>query len=133
MTRGRSSFLNVEALVVLTVVVASSLDLGVRCSPSHRSRHHADLSHEEQQQQQHQRDHERVMRPSDVVNSELPRAEPFSSSNPTDSDPLVIQTRNGRVRGATLKAATGNKVDAWFGIPYAQKPIGEFVARKKIE
>ncbi|KAJ8684458.1 hypothetical protein QAD02_020250 [Eretmocerus hayati] len=34
------------------------------------------------------------------------------------------QTKKGWVRGKTLTATTGNKVDAWFGIPYAQKPIG---------
>ena len=125
MTRGRSSFLNVEALVVLTVVVASSLDFGVRCSPSHRSRHHADFSHEDQQQQQqqHQREHERAMRPSDVQ-PELPRAEPLRMTGAADDDPLIVQTRKGRVKGATLSAATGKKVDAWFGIPYAQKPLG---------
>nr|AFI47642.1 ace-1(R) [Plutella xylostella] len=44
---------------------------------------------------------------------------------PDDDDPLVVRTRKGRVRGITLTAATGKKVDAWFGIPYAQKPIGD--------
>ncbi|XP_052132123.1 acetylcholinesterase-like [Frankliniella occidentalis] len=33
-------------------------------------------------------------------------------------------TKKGRVRGVTLRAATGKDVDAWLGIPYAQKPIG---------
>ncbi|PZC86944.1 hypothetical protein B5X24_HaOG200211 [Helicoverpa armigera] len=44
---------------------------------------------------------------------------------PEDEDPLVVRTRKGRVRGITLTAATGKKVDAWFGIPYAQKPVGD--------
>ncbi|KAJ2943978.1 hypothetical protein O0L34_g8300 [Tuta absoluta] len=44
---------------------------------------------------------------------------------PEEDDPLVVRTRKGRVRGITLTAATGKKVDAWFGIPYAQKPIGD--------
>ena len=30
----------------------------------------------------------------------------------------------GRIRGTTLTATTGKQVDAWMGIPYAQKPIG---------
>lgn len=42
-----------------------------------------------------------------------------------DHDPLVVMTKKGRVRGTTLTAATGKTVDAWLGIPYAQKPIGE--------
>ena len=40
-------------------------------------------------------------------------------------DPLIIETKKGKVRGITLTAATGKLVDAWLGIPYAQKPIGE--------
>ncbi|KAE8739068.1 Carboxyl/Cholinesterase 53, partial [Frankliniella occidentalis] len=40
-----------------------------------------------------------------------------------DHDPLVVMTKKGRVRGVTLRAATGKDVDAWLGIPYAQKPI----------
>lgn len=39
-------------------------------------------------------------------------------------DPLVVKTTKGRIRGITLTAATGKQVDAWMGIPYAQKPIG---------
>ncbi|KAJ9587338.1 hypothetical protein L9F63_019139, partial [Diploptera punctata] len=39
-------------------------------------------------------------------------------------DPLIIETKKGKVRGTTLTAATGKLVDAWLGIPYAQKPIG---------
>lgn len=42
----------------------------------------------------------------------------------TGEDPLVVQTKKGKVRGITLTAATGKKVDAWLGIPFAQKPIG---------
>ncbi|CAG0920911.1 unnamed protein product [Notodromas monacha] len=41
-------------------------------------------------------------------------------------DPLVIDTTKGRVRGKTLTAATGKKVDAWLGIPYGQPPVGEY-------
>jgi len=41
-------------------------------------------------------------------------------------DPLIVETKKGKVRGVTLTAANGKLVDAWLGIPYAQKPIGEF-------
>jgi acetylcholinesterase len=48
------------------------------------------------------------------------------SGHGLQDDPLIIETKKGRVRGLTLTAATGKLVDAWLGIPYAQKPVGEF-------
>ncbi|PNF29354.1 Acetylcholinesterase [Cryptotermes secundus] len=47
-----------------------------------------------------------------------------SRVNEGQGDPLIIETKKGRVRGITLTAATGKLVDAWLGIPYAQKPVG---------
>lgn len=41
-----------------------------------------------------------------------------------DEDPLIITTDKGKVRGFTLEAPSGKKVDAWFGIPYAKPPVG---------
>ncbi|KAF5282151.1 hypothetical protein FQR65_LT02848 [Abscondita terminalis] len=38
---------------------------------------------------------------------------------------LVIQTNRGKVRGIGLKSATEKNVNAWYGIPYAEIPIGE--------
>lgn len=35
-----------------------------------------------------------------------------------------MTTDKGKVRGVVLDSATGKKVDAWLGIPYAQPPIG---------
>nr|AAP87381.1 acetylcholinesterase-2 [Nephotettix cincticeps]BAI63653.1 ace-paralogous acetylcholinesterase [Nephotettix cincticeps]BAI63654.1 ace-paralogous acetylcholinesterase [Nephotettix cincticeps]BAI63655.1 ace-paralogous acetylcholinesterase [Nephotettix cincticeps]BAI63656.1 ace-paralogous acetylcholinesterase [Nephotettix cincticeps] len=43
---------------------------------------------------------------------------------PAPEDPLLIHTLKGKVRGQTMTAATGKLVDAWLGIPYAQKPLG---------
>nr|AOS89450.1 acetylcholinesterase 1 [Apolygus lucorum] len=40
-------------------------------------------------------------------------------------DELLIETDKGKVHGTTLAAATGKLVDAWLGIPYAQKPLGK--------
>lgn len=78
------------------------------CSPPHRGRrHHSDMSHEEVMKGDHP----------------LPKAESLNSS---PDDEMVVRTRKGKVRGTTLTAASGKKVDAWMGIPYAQKPIGEF-------
>lgn len=42
----------------------------------------------------------------------------------TTDDPLIIHTTKGKIRGITQTATTGKLVDAWLGIPYAQKPIG---------
>ncbi|XP_040580554.1 LOW QUALITY PROTEIN: acetylcholinesterase [Lepeophtheirus salmonis] len=39
-------------------------------------------------------------------------------------DNLVITTKKGKIRGVTLKSATNREVDAWYGIPYAQPPVG---------
>ncbi|XP_062565163.1 acetylcholinesterase isoform X1 [Armigeres subalbatus] len=47
-----------------------------------------------------------------------------SSSDANDNDPLLITTDKGKVRGLTLEAPSGKKVDAWLGIPYAQPPLG---------
>ncbi|XP_050542863.1 acetylcholinesterase-like [Daktulosphaira vitifoliae] len=41
------------------------------------------------------------------------------------NDPLIVQTTKGKIRGITQAASTGKLVDAWLGIPYAQKPLGE--------
>lgn len=48
----------------------------------------------------------------------------FGHKTGVNDDPLVVQTKKGRVRGITLTAATGKQVDAWLGVPYAQKPLG---------
>eukprot|EP00095_Tigriopus_kingsejongensis_P006002 maker-scaffold505_size153196-snap-gene-0.26 protein:Tk06002 transcript:maker-scaffold505_size153196-snap-gene-0.26-mRNA-1 annotation:"ace1 type acetylcholinesterase" len=40
------------------------------------------------------------------------------------SDDLVVETNKGKIRGVTLKSATNKDVDVWYGIPYAQPPIG---------
>lgn len=125
MTRGRGTLLNVETLVVLTVVVATTLDLGARATPSHRSRHHADLSHEDistqnQQQEQQNQEHTHEQNHQQKLMNIEPHAEALSGPD----DPLIITTKKGRIRGTTLIASSGKKVDAFFGIPYAQKPIG---------
>ncbi|XP_059081080.1 acetylcholinesterase-like isoform X2 [Tigriopus californicus] len=40
------------------------------------------------------------------------------------SDDLVVETNKGKIRGVTLKSATNKDVDVWYGIPYAQPPLG---------
>lgn len=47
-----------------------------------------------------------------------------NSESGADNDPLIVRTKNGRVRGLTQSAANGKRVDTWYGIPYAKKPIG---------
>lgn len=38
----------------------------------------------------------------------------------------MIRTTKGKIRGITQTATTGKLVDAWLGIPYAQKPLGQY-------
>lgn len=78
---------------------------------------------------QEQPDHKKKQEhPSD---NHSPISEKFRSGNLNENDeyynddPLIVKTKKGLVRGTTLTAKTGKQVDAWFGIPYAQKPIGE--------
>ncbi|XP_055301945.1 acetylcholinesterase-like isoform X2 [Sitodiplosis mosellana] len=47
-----------------------------------------------------------------------------SNNDPDENDPLVIAIDKGKIRGKTITAATGKKVDVFLGIPYAQPPIG---------
>lgn len=82
-------------------------------SPSHRGRHH------EHERADASREDTRGSR--STIGEELPR--PAALAN---ADPLIVRTRKGMVRGRTLTATTGKEVDAWFSIPYAQKPLGTF-------
>jgi len=118
MSRNSSSWRTgrLEALLVLSLFLLLVLQpdpcLG---SPSHRSRHH---EHELHAAQETSHEDARSSRSSE----ELPR--PAALVGHSD-DPLVVRTRKGMVRGKTMVATTGKSVDAWFGIPYAQKPVGE--------
>ena len=38
---------------------------------------------------------------------------------------LTVQTKDGKVQGIRQKAATGRDVDMWWGIPFAEPPIGD--------
>lgn len=42
------------------------------------------------------------------------------------SDPLLIETTKGLVRGVTVYTPSGRSVDAFLGIPYAKPPIGKY-------
>lgn len=107
-----------EALLVVSLFLLLVLQPDLcHGSPSHRSRHHEHELHAAQETSS--REDARSSRSSE----ELPRPAALVG-HPTD-DPLVVRTRKGMVRGKTLVATTGKEVDAWFGIPYAQKPVGE--------
>lgn len=117
MPKNQRTLVKLEALFAVTFVMATSFGPG-RCSPSHRSRHHADLSHKSTSSQE-----------EIISDDKLPLLSTLMQSDgaaPTDNDPLVVYTKKGAARGTTLTASSGKKVDAWFGIPYAQKPIGQF-------
>ena len=44
----------------------------------------------------------------------------------TFSEPdLVRNTKSGQVRGVRETAGNGMEVDMWWGIPYAEPPVGD--------
>ena len=47
------------------------------------------------------------------------------SSSSSIPDDLVVGSKSGRVRGVRQRAANGRDVDVWWGIPYAEPPLGE--------
>lgn len=112
-----------EALLALSLILLLVLQHPSPChgSPSHRSRHHEHEQHEAWEAATASRE---GARNSARTGEELPQPAAF-----TDDDPLIVRTKKGLVRGKTLKAATGKEVDAWFGIPYAQKPLGKLRRR----
>jgi len=128
----------VEALLVLSLILLLVLQHPSPChgSPSHRSRHHehelhaqeaaaaaaaaaASSSSSSSSSSSRQEGARNSVRTED---EELPQPAAFTQGA---DDPLIVRTKKGMVRGKTLKAATGKEVDAWFGIPYAQKPLGK--------
>ncbi|XP_029672946.1 acetylcholinesterase-like [Formica exsecta] len=113
-----------EALLALSLILLLVLQPDpCRGSPSHRSRHHEHELHVAQEASSSSSSSLSSREEFDVrssrISEELPRASAF-----TGNDPLVVRTRKGMARGKTLTATTGKEVDAWFVIPYAQKPLG---------
>ncbi|KAL3283183.1 hypothetical protein HHI36_006335, partial [Cryptolaemus montrouzieri] len=92
------------------------------CIPQpHRSRHHLPEPHAEAYHMA--RDPFDPHRDSEEFRRDAPDDKrDFSHKDNQGEEPLVIQTKKGKVRGLTLTAATGKKIDAWMGIPYAQNP-----------
>ncbi|CAG0895150.1 unnamed protein product, partial [Cyprideis torosa] len=45
------------------------------------------------------------------------------------SDPLIIETTKGRIKGVIQESPSGGYVDAWLGIPYAQPPLKPDLSR----
>lgn len=122
---GRTGSGRLEALLMLSLFLLLVLQPDpCRGSPSHRSRHHEHELHAAQETSSHE--DARSSRSSE----ELPR--PAALVGHPD-EPLVVRTRKGMARGKTLTAKSGKNVDAWFGIPYAQKPIGESLTAKRRE
>ncbi|XP_020287286.1 acetylcholinesterase-like isoform X2 [Pseudomyrmex gracilis] len=105
-----------EALLMLSLILLLLLQTNPSHGSPHRSRHHEHELHA-QEAAASSTSHEDVR--SSRTSEELPRPAGFSSN-----DPLIVHTKKGLVRGKTLTATTGKEVDVWFGIPYAQKPIG---------
>ena len=43
----------------------------------------------------------------------------------SNNEPLVIETKTGKVEGLRQRAANGKPVDMWWGIPYAEPPLDD--------
>ncbi|KOC62518.1 Acetylcholinesterase [Habropoda laboriosa] len=103
MPRNRSSLTKFEALMVLSLTVLVQLDV-CWCTPSHRSRHHADMSHEDAKNFR--------------TSEELPRPAALNSND----DPLVVQTRKGKRRtgrdsvAGPLRFRHPRPAERWSGI-----------------
>lgn len=48
------------------------------------------------------------------------------------SNELLVNTAYGKIRGVRETAATGKSVKVWYGIPYAEKPIGNLRFRPSV-
>lgn len=93
------------------------------CVPTpHRGRHHSPEPHAEAYHMS--RDPFDPHRDSEEFRRDAPDDKREFTRRDSDDDPLVVQLKKGKIRGVTVTAATGKKVDAWMGIPYAQKPVG---------
>jgi len=106
---GRLEVLLALSLILLLVLQPNTC----HASPSHRSRHHEHELHAQEAAASSSSSS------SSRTSEELPRPAAFANN-----DPLIVHTKKGMVRGKTLTATTGKEVDAWLGIPYAQKPLG---------
>ena len=43
--------------------------------------------------------------------------------NGKNEEPLIVETTTGKVEGIRRTAVNGEKVDMWWGIPYAEPPV----------
>jgi acetylcholinesterase len=52
------------------------------------------------------------------------------------NDDLVVKTKNGFIRGKSVQYQqnyfSSKRVNAWLGIPFAEKPIGEFRFKRPV-
>lgn len=109
-----------EVLLALSLILFLVLQPDTcHASPSHRSRHHEHELHAQEAAASSASSSLHEDARSSRTGEELPHPAAF-----TNDDPLIVHTKKGMARGKTLTATTGKQVDAWLGIPYAQKPLG---------
>ena len=48
------------------------------------------------------------------------------------NDGLLVTTKSGKIKGVRETAANGCPVDMWWGIPYAEPPIGELRYKRPV-
>lgn len=107
-----SQNLNQEAMMLPWVISLLTCLLLPSCLPNpHRGRHHppephAEAYHISRDQFDPHRDSEEFRRDASDDKRE------FTRRDSTDDDPLVVQTKKGKVRGSTVTAVTGKKVSS---------------------
>ncbi|KAH9379223.1 hypothetical protein HPB48_017695 [Haemaphysalis longicornis] len=57
---------------------------------------------------------------------------PLIGAGGQDNDPLVVTTTNGSVRGLLINHTSGNSVRVFYGIPYAEPPLGVLRFRRPV-
>jgi len=63
----------------------------------------------------------------------LTRTSDQRASNGNDEgDSLLVETTTGALRGVRQRAFTGQEVDMFWGIPYAEPPVGELRFRAPV-
>ena len=48
------------------------------------------------------------------------------------NDNLLVKTKSGKVKGQREVAANGCPVDMWWGIPFAEPPVGDLRFKKPV-
>ncbi|KAH9371338.1 hypothetical protein HPB48_006530 [Haemaphysalis longicornis] len=59
--------------------------------------------------------------------------QPLMAAIVGDNDPLVVETKQGRVKGFIATSPHGKTVEIFYGIPYAEPPLGKLRFQQPVE